>query len=122
MPATSPAALTEQQAALAALEELETRAAQLNAERLALRAEIARLWARERSGTVEMELAGTALVGQIRAARELDDGTRMTENFPQLMALHTDGLVFIPTIEAILPAPRRCTPQVQAGVDARLAG
>jgi hypothetical protein len=122
MPATTPAALAEQQAALAALEELEARAAALNAERLALRAEIARLWAQERSGTAEMELAGTALVGQIRAARELDDGTRMTENFPQLMALHADGLVLVPTVEAILTATRRCTPQVQAGVDARLAG
>jgi hypothetical protein len=122
MPSPTPAALAEQQAALAALEELEARAAALNAERLALRAEIARLWAQERSGTAEMELAGTALVGQIRAARELDDGTRMTENFPQLMALHADGLVLVPTVEAIRTATRRCTPQVQAGVDARLAG
>src|SRR4051812_32342790 len=122
MPAATPAALEQRQAALAALEELEARAAQVNADRLALRAEIARLWARERSGTAEMELAGTALVGQIRAARELDDGTRMTENFPQLRALHADGLVFVPTVDAILTATRRCTPEVQAGVDARLAG
>src|SRR4051794_14293351 len=122
MPSRTPAALAEQQAALAALEELEARAAQLNAERLALRAEIARLWARERSGTVEMEVAGTALVGQIRASRELDDGSRMVENFPQLLALHAEGAVFVPTVDAILTATRRCTPEVQAGVDARLAG
>lgn len=113
--------LTEQREALVALEELEARKAQLHAEGLALRAEIARLWARERSGTVEMEVAGTALVGQIRAGRELDDATRMAECFPQLSALLADGLVFVPTVEAVLTATRRCTQEVQAGVDARIA-
>ena len=107
---------------LVAIEELEAEKAKLHARGLALRAEAAQLWAGERQGFAEMELAGTALVGQIRASRELDDGTRLAENFPKLNELLADGLVFIPTAEAILMATRRCTPEVQAGVDARLAG
>jgi hypothetical protein len=116
-----PTRLAEQQAALAALEELEARRAQLHAEGLALRAEITRLWEHEHAGSVEMEVAGTALIGQIRAAVELSDGARSVANFPQLQALLADGLVFVPAAEAVLLATRRCTPQVQAGVDARLA-
>ena len=122
MPADALPSLAEQQAALNALEDLESRKAQLHAEGMALRAEIARLWSSCRSGTAEMEVAGTALVGQIRAARELEDAARLVKNFPQLNALLAEGTVFVPTVDTILLATRRCTPEVQAGVDARLAG
>jgi hypothetical protein len=118
---TSPP-LAAQQAALNAIEELEVEQAQLHARRLAARVEVVRLWAEERSGYAEMELAGTALVGQIRAARELDDATRLVENYPRLHELLAAGDVFVPVVEAILLATRRCTAQVQLGVDARLAG
>src|SRR3954453_138542 len=117
-----PPDLHEQQAALSALEELEVRRAQLHAEAMAVRAEIAQLWSRSRDGTVEMEVAGTALIGQIRAARELEDSVRAVESFPRLYQLLAEGLVFVPTVEAVLLAARRCTPEVQLGVDARLAG
>ncbi|MFN2539285.1 MAG: DUF222 domain-containing protein [Mycobacteriales bacterium] len=121
MPATASASIEEQRAVLNAIEELEARKAQLHAESMVLRAELARVTARSRSGFAEMELAGTALVGQIRAARELDDASRLVANFPKLHALLADGAVFVPAVEAILLATRRCTPEVQAGVDARLA-
>ncbi|MDX6220772.1 MAG: hypothetical protein QOJ48_2453, partial [Frankiales bacterium] len=122
MPADALPSLAEQQAALNALEGLESRKAQLHAEGMALRAEITRLWSSCRSGTAEMEVAGTALVGQIRAARELEDAARLVKNFPQLNALLAEGTVFVPTVDTILLATRRCTAEVQAGVDARLAG
>jgi hypothetical protein len=116
------ALLAEQRSVLVAIEELEARKAELHAEGLALRAELARLHSHTRSGFAEMELAGTALVGQTRAARELSDGTRVKENFPKLAGLLADGAVFIATAEVILQATARCTAEVQAGVDARLAG
>ncbi|MCU1602771.1 MAG: endonuclease, partial [Frankiales bacterium] len=121
MPATTPLAVEEQRAALVALEEHEARRAQLHAEGAVIRAEIARLWSSARSGFAEMEVAGTALVGQVRAARELDDAQREVELFPQLHALVAEGLVFVPTVEAVLRATVRCTPEVQAAVDTRLA-
>src|SRR5205823_6816294 len=102
--------------------DLEVRKAQLHAQAIAVRAEIAQLWSRSRDGTVEMELAGTALIGQIRASREIEDSVRSVESFPRLYQLLAEGLVFVPTVEAVLLATRRCTPQVQMGVDARLAG
>ncbi|MCW2672564.1 MAG: hypothetical protein JWP14_1153, partial [Frankiales bacterium] len=80
MPADALPSLAEQQAALNALEELESRKAQLHAQGMALRAEIGRLWSRSRSGTAELEVAGTALVGQIRAAREFEDAARLVAN------------------------------------------
>src|SRR5437660_1512315 len=85
------------------------------------RSEVAQLGSGERSGFAEMELAGTALIGQIRASRELEDSVRAVESFPRLYQLMAEGLVFVPTFEAILLATRRCTPEVQLGVDARLA-
>src|SRR2546423_1263513 len=100
MPGLVTPSLAEQQAVLNALEELESRKAQLHAQGMALRAEINRLWASSRRGFAEMEVAGTALVGQIRAARELDDAARLVANFPQLNALFAEGVVFVPTVEA----------------------
>jgi hypothetical protein len=114
--------VAEQRAALEALEELESEKARLHARGLQLRAELAQLWADERSGFAELELAGTALVGQYRAARELDDATRAADNFPRLSELLAEGAVFVPTAELLLEATRRCTPEVQARVDSRLSG
>jgi hypothetical protein len=116
-----PPSLEEQRAVLNAIEQLEADKAKLYARGAALRAELARLWASQRSGFAEMELAGTALIGQIRAARELDDGTRLADSFPRLAELLDEGLVFVPTAEELLRATRRCTPEVQIGVDARIA-
>src|SRR6184192_1382124 len=96
-----PATLVEQQRVLNAIEELEAERAQLHARGLALRIEVAQLWSGERSGFAEMELAGTALIGQIRASRELEDSVRSVESFPRLYQLMAEGLVFVPTMEAI---------------------
>ncbi|MCW2672045.1 MAG: hypothetical protein JWP14_634 [Frankiales bacterium] len=114
--------VADQRAVLEALEELESEKARLHARGLQLRAELAQLWADERSGFAELELAGTALVGQYRAARELDDATRAADNFPRLSELLAEGAVFVPTAELLLEATRRCTPEVQARVDSRLSG
>jgi hypothetical protein len=111
-----------QRAALEAIEELEAERARAYARGAELRVELSVLWAAERSGFVEMELAGTALVGQVRAARELEDSERLVELFPRLHGLMKQGEVFVPTAEAILRATLRCSPEVQAEVDARLAG
>ena len=114
--------LEEQQAVLVAIEELEADRARAYAHAAVLRARMAELWAGERAGFAEMELAGTALVGQVRAARELEDSQRLTELYPRLHALLSTGEVFVPAAEAILRATVRCTPTVQREVDARLAG
>lgn len=104
------------------IEKLEAAKAQLHAQALEARAELAELWANARSGFAEMELAGTALVGQFRAAREIDDARRAAECFPKLRELLAAGAVFVPVAELVLQATRRCTPEVQALVDVRLAG
>ena len=122
MTSSSPVRLAAQRAVLEQVEQLEARKAALHVEAAALRAQIAELWREERIGFAEMELAGTALIGQIRAARELTDGTRLTELFPRLAEQAAAGAVFVPTVEAVLQATRRCTEQVQQLIDARLAG
>src|SRR4051794_12340389 len=116
-----PASVLEQQrGVLEAIEEVESEKAALHGRGLALRAELAQLWSGEREGFAPMELAGTALVGQYRAARELEDASR-TELFPRLMGLLADGAVFVPTAEALFSATARCTEEVQMLVDARLS-
>lgn len=122
MPAATKPSLGEQRAVLVAIEELEAERAKGYARAMELRAEMAQLWEGTRQGFAEMELAGTGLVGQIRAARELEDGARLVELFPKLHELLTAGVVFVPTAEAVLVATRRCTPEVQARVDVALAG
>ena len=107
---------------LVAIEELEAERTKGYARAMELRADMAQLWDGQRQGFAEMELAGTGLIGQIRAARELEDGTRLVELFPKLHALLTAGAVFVPSAEAVLVATRRCTPEVQAMVDVQLAG
>ena len=113
--------VAEQSAVLDRIEKLEVAKAKLHAESLQARAELVQLWQHERSGFAEMELAGTALIGQFRAARELDDSARVQECFPTLARLLAAGAVFVPVAELLLTSTRRCTPEVQALVDARVS-
>ncbi|MCU1601205.1 MAG: hypothetical protein JWO22_1914 [Frankiales bacterium] len=122
MTSRSASLVAEQRSVLERVEELEARKAALFVEAAALRAEIGQLWESERSGFAEMELAGSALIGQIRASRELTDGHRLTQLFPRLAEQAAAGVVFVPTVEAVLLATRRCTEQVQLVIDARLSG
>ena len=110
-----------QVAVLTRIEQLEAQKAALHAQSLAARAELAQLWERERSGFAEMELAGTAMIGQYRAARELDDATRSHDNFPKTLELLESGALFVPVAELLLAETRHCTPDVQIAADARLA-
>jgi hypothetical protein len=110
-----------QVAVLERIAQLEADRARLHAQALAARAELAQLWADERSGFAQMELAGTALVGQYRAARELDDATRAGTLFPKLTELLAAGAVLVPAAELLLAATRLCAPEVQAAVDARVS-
>src|SRR4051794_14498444 len=110
-----------QRAALEQVERDEAAKAIAYAAAMRTRAEVAQLWADERSGFAEMELAGTALIGQIRAARELDDAVRLQETFLRTAALLADGVLYVPVAELLLRETRTCTAQVQAAVDSRLA-
>jgi hypothetical protein len=103
------------------LEEHEAELAQLYAQRMRDRALVAELWTDEQRGFAEMELAGTALVGQVRAARELEDARRLTEVLPRLLELLEAGAVFVPAAELLLRETRRCTGEVQRAVDARIS-
>jgi hypothetical protein len=110
-----------QRAALEQVEADEADQARHYATRMAHRAELARLWERERSGFVEMELAGTALIGQVRAARELDDAVRLRDVLLSTRQLLEDGVLFVPAAELLLRETRRCDERVQGLVDARVA-
>ncbi|MDX6218485.1 MAG: hypothetical protein QOJ48_166, partial [Frankiales bacterium] len=102
-----------QRAALEQVEADEAEQARQYAIRMAHRAEVARLWERERSGFVEMELAGTALIGQVRAARELDDAVRLRDLLLSTRRLLEDGVLFVAAAELLLRETRRCDERVQ---------
>jgi hypothetical protein len=110
-----------QRAALEQVEADEAERAKLFARTMARRAEVARLWEREHSGFAEMELAGTALIGQYRAARELDDSVRLRDILLTTNRLLADGVLFVPQAELLLIETRSCDERVQSQVDARLA-
>lgn len=121
MKSRPPPAREQQAAVLTRIEQLEAEKAKLHAQSLAARAELAQLWEREHSGFAEMELAGTALIGQYRAARELTDATRADECFPRTRELLESGALFVPVAELLLAETRHCTPDVQVALDARVA-
>jgi hypothetical protein len=98
-----------QRAALEQVEADEAEQARQYAIRMAHRAEVARLWERERSGFVEMELAGTALIGQVRAARELDDAVRLRDLLLSTRRLLEDGVLFVAAAELLLARPDAAT-------------
>ena len=69
---------------------------------------------------VLMELAGTARMGQGRAAGELVRATRLVRNFPRALDLLEAGLLLVPTAQLLLALTKNCSDAVQAEVGRRL--
>ncbi|MCW2598655.1 MAG: hypothetical protein JWM02_484 [Frankiales bacterium] len=67
-----------------------------------------------------IELAGTARIGQGRAATQLSDARRLDEVLTGTLALLAQGGLFQQTAELLLSLTRHCTPDVQAEVEARV--
>lgn len=71
-------------------------------------------------GTVE--LAGTARIGQGRAATQCADARRLLEVFSETLTLLEAGRVFVHTVELMLSMTRQCTEAVQHEVERRVLG
>lgn len=71
-------------------------------------------------GTVE--LAGTARIGQGRAATQCADARRLLEVFSETLTLLEAGRVFVHTVELMLSMTRQCTETVQHEVERRVLG
>src|SRR5947208_3976220 len=92
----------EQRAALEEAEEGERLRARVQAQCYRTRAKISRLYDKERSGFVEIDFAGTALIGQLRAHTQLADAVRMVELYGQALSLLADGVLYVTQVETLL--------------------
>jgi len=116
VPAPDPSA---QRAALQRVDALERAKAVLYAQEARSRVNIAQLWSDD-PGQV-LELAGTARIGQGRAAGQLDRSSRLVENFPLALGLLEHGVMFVATADLLLGLSKNCSPEVQRLLDARLS-
>jgi hypothetical protein len=85
------------------------------------RAEVAQLWGAVRPGQGLMELAGTARVGQKRAARQVEDALRLTGCFPRALALLETGRMRQGTAELLLKVTQHLSADLQTRVGARVS-
>ena len=97
--------------------------AQLFAREMVLRAQMERLWNPPVAGPQEqfgvLELAGTARIGQARAAGQLVDGVRLVEQLPGTLAALQAGLMYRETAVLLLQQTRNCTAEVTREVERR---
>lgn len=109
---------------LAAVAELEVEEARLFARRMDLRAEMDELWngtdsqGNEQFGV--LELAGTARIGQARAATQLIQGSRLRHELPRTRELLHTGRMHSQTALLLLELTRNCSDRVTAEVERRV--
>ena len=101
-------------AVLAAVAVDEADQARLYARRMRHRAELDRLLTTGPEQFAVIELAGTARIGQCRAATQLSAARRLDEVLTGTLSLLEHGLLFQETAELLLSLTRHCTPAVQA--------
>ena len=128
MPASAPAPYVgyvlpdRQRAVLARITELETQQGRLFAARMLAVYDQSRLW--EQAPGPDMfgilELAGTARVGQSRAAILQDDARRLVEVLRGTLEALQAGSIFQPAAELLLRLTRHCTAEVAARVERRV--
>lgn len=118
MPASSPDRAA-QRAALDRVDALERAKAVLYAQEARSRVLIGRLWDQD-PGQV-LELAGTARIGQGRAAGQLDRAERLVQYFPVALGLLEHGVMFVGTAELLLRLSKNCSPAVQQLLDERVS-
>ena len=128
MPTSAPAPYVgyvlpdRQRAVLARITDLEAQQAQLFAQRMLAVYDQVLLW-EQASGPEAfgiLELAGTARIGQSRAATLQDDARRLVEVLRGTLEALQAGRVFQPAAELLLRLTRNCTEQVAAEVERRV--
>ena len=117
---TGPALEDARRSALAAVAVDEVARAVLFARVMRNRAEVERLWGWEPDSFPELELAGTARIGQIRAGGQLSDARRLVNVLTGTLTLLEAGVMFQPTAEVLLHLTRNCTDEVTAEVERRV--
>jgi hypothetical protein len=109
-----------QREVLAALAAEEVVEATVFARRMRLLAEADQLWEAGPEAFAVLELAGTARIGQGRAARQLSDGHRLVTLFPVALALLETGEMYRESAALLLSLTASCAEAVQAEVGERL--
>ena len=110
----------QQREVLAAIAVEEVLEAQAFARRMRLRAHAEQLWEDGPEAFAVLELAGTARIGQVRAATQLTDGRRLVQLFPRALALLETGQMYRESAALLLSLTVNCTDDVQAEVGERL--
>lgn len=106
--------------ALAEVSQDEVLRAQLFARVMRHRADVDRLWEPGPESFPEIELAGTARIGQIRAATQMTDARRLLDVLVGTFALLEAGVVFQPTAELLLSLTHNCSDRVAVEVERRV--
>src|SRR5689334_20747052 len=100
--------LTRRAAQVRVLANRYTREAREHAAKVRELVELDRLFGSDRDGLL-LELAGTARMGQDRAAGELDRALRLHEHYPRALVLLHRGAMRVATVDILLRLTKRCS-------------
>jgi hypothetical protein len=117
---TSCSVADQQREVLASIAAEEAVEAQAFARRMRLRAVADGLWGDGPEAFAVLELAGTARIGQVRAATQLTEGRRLVRLFPLALALLETGELYRESAALLLSLTASCTEPVQAMVGERV--
>jgi hypothetical protein len=117
---TSCSVADQQREVLAAIAVEEAVEAQAFARRMRLRAVADGLWGDGPEAFAILELAGTARIGQVRAATQLTEGRRLVRLFPIALALLESGELYRESAALLLALTASCAEEVQAMVGERV--
>jgi hypothetical protein len=117
---TSCSVADQQREVLAAIAAEEAVEAQAFARRMRLRAVADGLWGDGPEAFAVLELAGTARIGQVRAATQLTEGRRLVRLFPHALALLETGELYRESAALLLSLTASCAEEVQAAVGERV--
>ena len=115
-----PCLADQQRDVLAAIAAEEVLEAQAFARQMRLRATADGLWEDGPDAFAVLELAGTARIGQVRAATQLAQGRRLVQLFPLALGLLESGEMYRESACLLLSLTVCCTEAVQAAVGERI--
>jgi hypothetical protein len=67
-----------------------------------------------------LDLAGSARMGQVRAAGELERARRLHDLYPRVLVLLDEGRLMVPTVEVLLRLTKQCSERVHQELGRRL--
>jgi hypothetical protein len=115
----APDVLQQRDAALEQVRRIERSKARAFAKEARVLAELGELY--QGDSGVLLELAGTARIGQVKAAGQSERARRLVGLFPRALALLEAGEMFEGTAQLLLAVTKNASERVQAEVDRRLS-